>query len=308
MFMKFYLLLTLFLSAFSAAQNASDSTISYLVIKGSFVIIDKQPDGDSVRFRPNDASLLKKLKRSYRIDPSKDGTVQLRFEAIDAPELHYLGKEQPLGREARDFLLSQLGFSNYIYNDNDTVTDSVPKEIRGGILSQAAEANGRPVSYVFLESDLATFQDGERVTIDDALLAKSMNVKVLQAGMAYYTVYSSQPTSHQIFMRSLAEQAKAANLGVWQVDKTSEFTLNSFEDVTRNQLILPKLFRRCIGYLRERDKGFSGTLHDWLLADPSRDDEILLGTRKTRLSRIIESDGATVKVLFDPLEAVFLEK
>jgi endonuclease YncB( thermonuclease family) len=308
MFMKFYLLLTLFLIAFSTAQNASDSTISYLVIKGSFVIIDKQPDGDSVRFRPDDASLLKKLKRAYRIDPSKDGTVQLRFEAIDAPELHYLGKEQPLGREARDFLLSQLGFSNYIYNDNDTITDAVPEEIRGGILSQAAETNGRPVSYVFLESDLATFQDGERVTIDDALLAKSMNVKVLQAGMAYYTVYSSQPTSHQIFMRSLAEQAKAANLGVWQVDKTSEFTLSSFEDVTRNQLILPKLFRRCIGYLRERDKGFSGTLHDWLLADPSRDDEILLGTRKTRLSRIIESDGATVKVLFDPLEAVFLEK
>jgi endonuclease YncB( thermonuclease family) len=306
--MKFYLLLTLFLIAFSTAQNTSDSTINYLVIKGSFVIIDKQPDGDSVRFRPDDASLLKKLKRAYRIDPSKDGTVQLRFEAIDAPELHYLGKEQPLGREARDFLLSQLGFSNYIYNDNDTITDSVPKEIRGGILSQAAETNGRPVSYVFLESDIVNFNDGERIVIDNALLAKSMNAKVLQAGMAYYTVYSSQPVGHQIFMRGLAEQAKTANLGVWQMDKTSEFTVNSFEDVTNNQLILPKLFRRCIGYLRDRDKSFTGTLKDWLLSKPDSDDTILLGTRKTTLSSLLQVNGTTIKVLFDPFDAVFLEK
>jgi hypothetical protein len=74
------LLLVVSLLSFASAQDTD-----YLVIKGSFVIIDKQPDGDSVRFRPDDASLLKKLKRGYRIDPSKDGTVQLRFEAVDAP-------------------------------------------------------------------------------------------------------------------------------------------------------------------------------------------------------------------------------
>ncbi len=281
---------------------------SYLVIKGSFVIIDKAPDGDSVRFRPDDATLLKQLKRSYRIEPSKDGTVQLRFEAIDAPELHYQGKDQPMGREARDFLLNELGFSAYIYNDNDTITDAVPKEIRGGILSSSAETNGRPVSYVFLEADLTTFNDGERVVVDDVLLAKSMNIKVLQAGMAYYTVYSSQGESQRSYMQGVAKQAKDARLGIWAVDKTSEFTLSSIEDVTLHQLILPKLFRRCVVYLRERDKGFSGTLRDWLLEDVNRDDEILLGSRKTRLSSLIQIEGTNVKVLFDPLEVVFLEK
>jgi Staphylococcal nuclease homologue len=300
-----YSLLVFLLLGFSTSSAQTDS---YLVIKGSFVIIDKSPDGDSVRFRPDNSALFKQLKRSYRIEASKDGTVQLRFEAIDAPELHYQGKEQPLGREARDFLLSHMGFSDYLYDDNDTITDAVPKEIRGGILSNSAEANGRPVSYAFLESDLATYNDGERITLDDTLLAKSMNTKVLQAGMVYYTVYSSQPQSQQAFMRGIAQQAKDANLGIWAVDKTSEFMLNTVEDVTHNQLILPKLFRRCIVYLRERDKGFAGTLHDWLLANPDSDDEILLGTRKTRLSSVIESNGTTVKVLFDPLEAVFLEK
>jgi endonuclease YncB( thermonuclease family) len=290
-------LLLLIVGLLSLATSAQDTT--YLVIKGNFVVIDKQPDGDSVRFRPDNTSLLKKLKRGYRIDPSKDGTVQLRFEAIDAPELHYLGDKQPMGREARDFLLNELGFSNYIYNDNDTITDAVPGEIRGGILSQAAETNGRPVSYVFLESDLAVFNDGERVGVDDALLAKSMNAKVLQAGMAYYTVYSSQPASHQVFMRSLAEEAKAANLGVWQVDKTSHFSLLTFNDITNNQLI---------GYLRDREKGFSGDLKDWLLADADRDDAMLLGARQTTLSSLLEIEGTTVRVLFNPLEAVFIEK
>jgi endonuclease YncB( thermonuclease family) len=281
---------------------------NYLVIKGSFVIVDKSPDGDSVRFRPDNDKLWKQLKRSYRIDPSKDGTVQLRFEAIDAPELHYQGKGQPLGREARDFLLNELGFSAYIYDDNDTITDAVPREIRGGILSNSAETNGRPISYVFLESDLVSYNDGERIILDDALLAKSLNTKVLQAGWAYYTVYSSQGESQRAFMQTIAQGAKDAGLGVWAVDKTSEFTLNSFEDVTTTQLILPKLFRRCVVYLRDREKGYTGSLRDWLLSDPSRDDEILLGSRKTRLSSVIESNGATVKVLFDPLDAVFLEK
>jgi endonuclease YncB( thermonuclease family) len=301
--MKFLLLsLILFFSVTSAQE------VNYLVIKGSFVIIDKSPDGDSVRFRPDNPELFKKLKRSYRIEPSKDGTVQLRFEAIDAPELHYQGKDQPMGRESRDFLLSELGFDDYIYNDKDTITDAMPREIRGGILSNSAETNGRPVSYVFLEADLASYSDGERISLDDVLLAKSMNVKVLQAGMAYYTVYSSQGQTERSYMQNVARQAKEANLGIWAVDKTSEFMLSNVEDVTKNQLILPKLYRRCIVYLRERDKGFSGTLQDWLLANPDSDDEILFGSRKTRLSSVIESNGTTVKVLFDPLEAVFVEK
>jgi hypothetical protein len=299
----FLTLLVSLLLLICSAQEAS-----YLVIKGSFVIIAKQPDGDSVRFRPDDATLLKKLKRGYRIETSKDGTVQLRFEAIDAPELHYLGDEQPMGRESRDFLLAQLGFSSYIYDHNDTITDAVPEEIRGGILSQAAETNGRPVSYVFLEPALAKFGDGERIAVDETLLAQSMNARILEAGMAYYTAYSSQPASHRAFMRSLAVQAKTASLGLGSVDKTSEFSLLTFHDITTNQLILPKLFRRCIGYLRDRDKGFSGTLKDWLLANPERDDAVRLGTRQTTLSSLLEIQGTTVKVLFDPLEAVFIEK
>jgi endonuclease YncB( thermonuclease family) len=300
---RLLLMVILFCLTLSQAQDEN-----YLVIKGSFVIIGKSPDGDSVRFRPDQADLLKKLKRGYKIQPSKDGTVQLRFEAIDAPELHYIGEQQPLGAEARDLLLHLLGFNDFTPDKNDKITFAQPQEIRGGILSQAAEVNGRPVSYAFLEAELNAFNDGERIAIGDALLGASLNANVLQAGMAYYTVYSSQPQSHQIFMRGLAQQAKEAGLGIWQVDRTAEFTLVNLDDVTQQQLILPKLFRRCVAYLRDRDKGFSGTLHQWLLANPNEDDAISIGSRRTTLSSVIEVNGNQVRVLFDPLKAVFLEK
>ncbi len=301
--MKFLLLLLILLSLnFSSAQENT-----YLVIKGSFVIIGKSPDGDSVRFRPDNPELFKKLKRGYKIQPSKDGTVQLRFEAIDAPELHYLGEAQPLGSEARDYLLGQLGFTNFTHK-NDKITSSIPTEIRGGILSQAAETNGRPVSYAFLEADLIDLSDGERTLVNETLLAKSLNTKVLQAGMAYYTVYSSQPQNHRNFMKGLALEAKTQNLGIWQNDMTASFTLNGFLSVTDDQLILPKLFRRCVNYLRDKEKGFDGNLKDWLLANPNEDDEIMLGTRRSTLSSLIQVEGNTVYVLFDPLEVVFIEK
>src|SRR5947207_4986817 len=88
---------------------------SYLVMKGDFVIVGKEPDGDSVRFIAHNRSLYRQLHRAYRIKPSRDGSVQLRFEGVDTPELHYGSAAQPLGAEARDQLLNWIGFQNIEY-------------------------------------------------------------------------------------------------------------------------------------------------------------------------------------------------
>src|SRR4051794_22843582 len=62
----------------------------YFILEGTFQIIGKEPDGDSVRFAALNPDDWGKLHRSFRIKPSPtDGTVQLRFEGIDAPETHY---------------------------------------------------------------------------------------------------------------------------------------------------------------------------------------------------------------------------
>ena len=241
------------------------------MIRGAFVVIGKSPDGDSVRFVPDNAELLKQLKNSYRIRVSRDNSVQLRFEAIDAPELHFGSAEQPLGVEARDVLLKTMGFTSVTYTPNQTATAATPERVRGAILSQAAEGNGRPISYVLLEASAGSQTDGARVKLDDALLRKTMNDAMLRNGLAYYTVYSSTPLAQREYFKAVALEAKAKKLGVWAVDKTAAFTLATQADVDVNgQLILPKLFRRATSYLQDIAIGrFSGNLKQWLIVTRS---------------------------------------
>src|SRR5262249_9405372 len=88
---------------------------TYVVIPGTFLIVGYEPDGDSVRFVADDRAQYSHLRRSNLIHLApNDGSVQLRFEGIDATELHYGGGEQPLGREGRDALLKAMGFASWM--------------------------------------------------------------------------------------------------------------------------------------------------------------------------------------------------
>ena len=307
-----FFLLALAAAAFGlvlAQSVTAPSPEAYLVLRGSFVVIGKEPDGDSVRFKPDSRELLNKLKRANRIRLSGDGTVQLRLEAIDAPELHFENLAQPLGLESRDALLDLLGFTDLSYTPNGLqVRSSTPAAVRGAILSRAAEVYGRPISYAFLESDLEnTALNGVRIDPSDGVLRRSLNARMLENGMVYLTVYSSQPEAHRALMREIAVRAKAANRGVWAVDKTPSFSLDALEDVTRRQLILPKVYRRAVTYFEAVQKGFRGSLSDWFTANPGSDDGVLVGARRTTLSRLLKVSGSGVRVLVDPLDWVVLE-
>src|SRR3954470_5294933 len=55
-----------------------------------------EPDGDSMQFKPDDPKLLDRLQRNgsaYRL--RSIGSTQLRFEGIEALELHFEGSHQP---------------------------------------------------------------------------------------------------------------------------------------------------------------------------------------------------------------------
>jgi endonuclease YncB( thermonuclease family) len=297
------------------SSRAQEGDAQFLLIRGAFVIIGKSPDGDSVRFIPDDASLLKKLKNNYRIKPSSDGSVQLRFEAIDTPEVHFGSDAQPLGVEARDALLKRMGFTNVRFTGkSETVTSSTPERLRGAILSQAAESNGRPISYTLLEANVGSTADGSRLVLTEALLKKTLNHAMLENGMAYLTVYSSTPEAQRAYFKRVASTARARKLGVWKVDKSARFTLESKASVSPGgQLVLPKLFRRSITYLGDIAKGkFSGTLTQWLVASQtsssSQDDDVQIGAKRTKLSNLLEVKGKTVSFNADLLEVVFLEK
>jgi endonuclease YncB( thermonuclease family) len=283
----------------------------FLAIRGEFAIIGKSPDGDSVRFRPDKPKLLEQLKNPSRIRVAADGTVQLRFEGIDAPELHYGNLEQPLGAKARDVLLKQMGFGS-LQIENRMVKSANPRTVRGAILSQAAEGNGRPISYVFVGRFAEGFEDGARVAPNNEILEQSQNVKMLFNGMAYYTVYSSTPADQRKYLRSVAKQAKAKRRGVWASDQSEQFTLRSQADIDVNgQLILPKFFRRASSYLETlRKKEFKGNLKQWLVwtqQNESQNDKVRIGDVQKRLSDWLEVRGNTVRFLGDILDAVFVD-
>jgi hypothetical protein len=77
----------------------------FLVIRGSFHPVGKAPqgnpsgfqlDGDSMQFKPDKRHLLDRLDqvdKPYRL--TSIGSTQLRFEGIDAFELHVEGDHQP---------------------------------------------------------------------------------------------------------------------------------------------------------------------------------------------------------------------
>ena len=289
---------------------------NYLVMKGNFVIIGKEPDGDSVRFIADDLDLYRYLHRAYRIKPSRDGSVQLRFEGVDAPELHYGSAAQPLGAEARDTLLPWMGFDNIVYvNDQSTMVKSAdPASVPGAILTQAAEANGRPVSYIFLNQQASQLEEGTWVNLQEELLKATINYRLLTSGMAYYTVYTSTPFVHRQLLREASAAAREAGQGVWQLDTTSDFVLGDQSSIGPNgQLILPKLFRRCTDFLKDVARGYQGNLSDWLIwiSKGSRNENDLVAINDTielHLSDLLEQRNRHIVFKADLLDITFLEK
>jgi endonuclease YncB( thermonuclease family) len=284
----------------------------YKVIFGEFVIIGKQPDGDSVRFKADNSSLFSKLKFAQRLKQSKDETVQLRFEGIDAPELHYGGTLQPMGRESRDRLLEWMGFRNVQY-DNLTVSGSSPERVRGAIMSGMVERNGRPVAYVLGQAEATGLKDGSSIAVDDTRLRLTLNALSLEQGMSYFTVYNSMPAAQIKTFQQLTTKARATKLGIWARDKTNEFTLENAGSINENgQLILPKLFRRATDYLSAKRKNkTNASFKNWLIEsrDTSSPQDGLLLERgnKKRLSDLIEQNGSRVRFKADTLELVFNE-
>jgi endonuclease YncB( thermonuclease family) len=257
---------------------ASDegATVPYSVIAGRAVVVGKQPDGDSVRFVPDDPALLRRLQDGDRIRVSADGSVQLRFDGIDAPELHYQGRAQPQGASARDALLQRLGFSGVDYAvDGSTVVAATPAAVPLVIAAEMAEINGRPVSVVFAGASAARLIPSSGLEVDPTpdLLADSVNVWEAASGIAYPLLYTSTPPTLREVFRAAAQRAQAAAAGVWAADSTPSFPVTTAAALgPGGVLIWPKLFRRVIDYLAQRAPG--QTLPDWLAATPLNDDAV----------------------------------
>ncbi len=288
----------------------------YRLIKGRLIVRERQsPDGDSMRFVADDMSLFEDLPR-FSVAPESAGiaSYQLRFQAIDTPELHYGGAEQPHGLESRNGLLKWL--------DADPATWNWPVAPQGfqwekpaAILCDAFEGHGRPIAFVLMDLDAA---DGSDVKLTNDLLKQTYNYHAARTGLAYLGIYSgglSFPIQSSLI--AAYGEAKAENQGIWALDRTSRFAVNTLDDLgpERGSLVYPKVFRRCVDALRWAGGEFEPgrDVDDFLSARPNEDDQFVVhashgGKLKSRLSDILEQINNQLRIQIDLNTVEFVSK
>ncbi len=282
-------------------------------LRGRLVVVGKSPDGDSVRFVPDTPARLERLRRSWRLRRSSDGSVQLRLDAVDAPELHFGSSAQPYAPVARDALLDLCGFAEVRTDRQDVVTAAEPATRPAAILSGLVDPNGRPVAFLLAGGDEVAERpgDGEYVALDDALLDRTVNAALLRRGDAYATLYESTPAPVRDRLRAVARDARDRAAGLWPQDRTASFALGDLGP--GGDLVLPKLFRRCVEFLGDEERDGRQTLRTWLAAQEQtardRNDLVLVGdgAEPVRLSTLVEQDGDRVRFAADPLALTVVE-
>lgn len=280
--------------------------MAFNLIKGTFHVVGYSPDGDSIRFQADDRdnwSLLDGPPAGL----NARGHAQLRIEAIDTLETHYLGHHQPLqlANEATHFLLDALGIKKVKFNKAGTKVVSAQDGSHGYILARKTEKYRRPVAFVF--AGVAEEDDGAQIFLGPDRLEECVNYKSVLAGLAYPTYYSGLFSDLRKKMTSAVNKAqKGHGKGIWAQDKTIKgFTVSSLASVTDEEVILPKLFRRIINFMG--DGGGIDGFKDYLAANPDPVLELKTG-HFTHLDTFVEVKGNKVKLTAEPENLVFIEK
>lgn len=283
------------------------------LIEGSYRILNSAPDGDSVRFYPDDPAAFSKAH--LRVRTNQAGGAQLRLDGIDTLETHYQPQvagfgmtHQPmkLARGAAGALLEFLGFQNVQRGPNETVTAATPAQVLGYILTRFSDKYGRCVAFAFKGSSPQA--DLSNAFLDVALFKQSANEHMLSSGFAYPTYYSKLFFDIRGAMTAAVDAARGAKAGLWPKDvSTKGFTVPDLKTLTDRVVIMPKLYRRLIDYLAINDGSVSLAGFSAYLA--TRDDRLfILSTgHATGFDFVVEVNGQNVRMTRPPEDLVFLE-
>ncbi|MBI4761475.1 MAG: thermonuclease family protein [Chloroflexota bacterium] len=219
----------------------------YKVIAGTFHVKGFQPDGDSIRFQANKPEHWDFFKWSSEAEKSAKKK-QLRIEAIDALETHYEGWHQPrpFALAALESLLELLNITEVVYSLSVTQIVDANDGKAGYIASATTDRYGRPVSYVFPKS--AKLTDGAVLDSADLPVEKSVNFLLAREGLAYPTFYTTTDRTFAEKIRAVVARARKTKRGIWSIDRTSDFTMWDVRTIQEDILLLPKLFRRLVGF------------------------------------------------------------
>jgi endonuclease YncB( thermonuclease family) len=236
--------------------------MAYVLIKGTFHVLNKEPDGDSVRFKAANSALWKKLTTQdgepAKVKPSTvDETVQLRIESIDALETHFPTSKhnQPmkLAKLATETILKLLGFKNPVFNaSGKKIIDVDNNGVEGYILTRYIDnpRYGGPVSFVF--AGKTAVPDGkDNVFLTPALLKQSVNYKMMLAGLVYPVFYDTLFYDLRNEFNNALKKAKANKKNIWASaggDTSQKGFSWNLVDIENKEIIYPKLFRRIIAF------------------------------------------------------------
>jgi len=278
----------------------------YTLIKGSIHVVGYQPDGDTIRFKPNDRRHLDKLSGP----PAKSngrGHASLRMEAIDTLETHYeaggqnLSQPEPFADGATDRLMELAGIRNVVWSNSRRSVVSADDGTEGYVLARSVDKFKRVIAFLFAGS--ASEADGESVFFDGDRLKQCANYALAKEGLAYPTFYSGLFADLRAVLAEGAADARTNGRGLYAVDKTqSGFEATSLMSITDQIVMMPKLFRRLSTYIVE-----TGTAQGFKTALEANEEPVLdLRTQNiTHLDTFIDQTGSTIKLTRAPEELVF---
>ena len=273
----------------------------FTVIRGTFHVVGYEPDGDSFKFKAKRESNWAELS-GPKVEMNSKGHVQLRFEAIDALETHYQGAHQPkkLADVATDLLLDMAGIQNVKWGPKHRRVSKADDGVDGFILSRAAEKFHRAVCFVY--AGTTDLEDGSEMYLKAPLLKKSLNYKLVQAGLVYPTYYYSLFSDLREVITAAVEEARSAHKGLWAKDKSDGVTVSSLKSITDVHPILPKLFRRLVVYVKSHPSVAGFKQH---LADNPEEVLILPQAHVTHFDTIIKQQGKRIGLTVLPENLVF---
>jgi len=292
----------------------------FKLIKGTFHLVGKtktgkplgfRPDGDSIQFKPRKLSnldALEQIRSAYKL--SSIGSVNLRFEGIDAPELHYDSSRQPSphAENSRNFLTGEIGMNPVTYTEKGIqVKPPANDGQQGFILSKQLEVHGRPVSFVFVGTHPEP--DGSLVYLSPSLLRRSLNYRLLIHGHAYALFYDTLYFDLRVELTRATTAARKDDEGFWPSDRSKGATIHAPSDLEANALIFPKLFRRLIDYFKDHPKLNQATFRKWL-DDEGENDEVwvLPEWSRTHFDNVVRIKGNKITLLRSPESLVFVSQ
>jgi endonuclease YncB( thermonuclease family) len=284
-----------------------------LCLAGVFTVTGTEPDGDSVRFRPDDPGDWTQVPSPNKVRTNAAGAAQLRMDAIDALETHYTPQgghvlHQPLelAHAAAAELLDWLGFTGVV-RDGEKVTAVDNDERPGFILTRGADKYGRCVALIGRGDPPVPSGQAFHVGIDQ--LRETANHRLISTGLAYPTYYTNLYVELRGELTDQVATARQAGEGVYAGDRTQDgVTVESLATLTDEAVILPKLFRRLADYLQLNGDDPSLAGFDAFLTQQDDQLWVIATGQKTGLDNLVDVSGQTVKLKRRPEELVFEEK